>query len=382
MRNNLINNEKELEITIIKYISNNAKKIAEQLEKKKEEINGPRVLKQQVKNVFFDVLNELQLNITDVDGNIYFFNSLYWMPVPRQSLFNVTKTIIFTFFYNEFNNYQSDGRLVNTIVSMIEEATPNRILREPDSTYINMLDGVWDVVRKQRISRSSDRYFFSYCLPYYGKNVFNDTQPKCPNFNKFLDDVCFEDDKSEQYIENKKHILLSFMCYSILNYSVNLEKALILYGTGANGKSTFINIWQKLIGESSYSVSNVLGQDNYNSFLIRMEGKLVNFSSESSFKGKENANLLKSLISKEPHEARDLYEKTRLVKKIPLLVFSTNSKISFSEDTAAIQRRFVVVEFTNRFDCSIDIIKTIDGEYEDIFKLVLSYANQLLSKGY
>lgn len=67
-----------------------------------------------------------------------------------------------------------------------------------------------------------------------------DPQSKCPGWLKFLDQIMGNDQKMVNFLKRA-------IGYSLTGSNVE-QKLFYLYGTGANGKSTFLNIIRKLLG--------------------------------------------------------------------------------------------------------------------------------------
>lgn len=92
--------------------------------------------------------------------------------------------------------------------------------------------------------------------------------------------------------------------------SLKLEKVLLLYGTGANGKSVLFEIISALLGSESttnFSLQSLTDEKGYQKAMIA--NKLLNYASEIN--GKLEASMFKKLISGEPVEARLPYGNLR-----------------------------------------------------------------------
>src|SRR5690606_34407162 len=125
------------------------------------------------------------------------------------------------------------------------------------------------------------------------------------------------------------------------------EKALLLYGTGANGKSVAYEIMQNLFGKqnfSSYSLDSLTDDKGYTR--AKLEGKLINYSSEIT--GVTNNGKFKQLISGESIEVRLPYKEPFTLDELPRLVFNINEFPKNSEKTDAFYRRLITVPFTKR----------------------------------
>jgi putative DNA primase/helicase len=77
-------------------------------------------------------------------------------------------------------------------------------------------------------------------------------------------------------------ILQEFMGYVVRGGEYVFHKALWLSGSGRNGKSTFIDLLKKLIGEENYATLSIkqIVTDKFASSML--DGKLANFSEETS----------------------------------------------------------------------------------------------------
>lgn len=123
---------------------------------------------------------------------------------------------------------------------------------------------------------------------------------------------------------------------------MKLEKTLILYGTGANGKSVFFDVVNALLGPqcvSSYSLES-LGEHYFRAMLAN---KLLNYSSELS--NRLNAEKFKQLTSGEPVEARLPYGQPMTLTNYARLAFNCNELPKEVEHTEAFFRRFLIIPF-------------------------------------
>jgi hypothetical protein len=79
-----------------------------------------------------------------------------------------------------------------------------------------------------------------------------------------------------------QNVLAEFLGYVFIkNSQLKLEKALLLYGGGANGKSVFFEIVKAILGNenlSSYSLSSLTNETGY--YRAEICNKLVNYASE------------------------------------------------------------------------------------------------------
>lgn len=103
---------------------------------------------------------------------------------------------------------------------------------------LNFKNGVLDL-ETMEFMESSPKYGFLWNLPFK-----YDPIASAPMFERFMDDFTENDEK-------KKMILQEYMGYCISGDDPKAQKFLTLVGEGSNGKSTFIEILQAVVGGSN-----------------------------------------------------------------------------------------------------------------------------------
>jgi putative DNA primase/helicase len=199
----------------------------------------------------------------------------------------------------------------------------------------------------------------------------------------FLDEVLPEKDEQGNVIDegkSRQKVLAEYIAYIFTN--LKLEKTLILFGTGANGKSVFFEVIYALLGKeniSNYSLES-LGDQYYRAMLAN---KLLNYSSEIS--NRLQAEKFKQLTSGEPIEARLPYGQPMMLTNYAKLAFNTNELPKDVEHTPAFFRRFQIIPF----DVTIPEEKRnpnlaneiIEAELSGVFNWILEGLNRLLQQG-
>jgi len=164
---------------------------------------------------------------------------------------------------------------------------------------------------------------------------------------------------------------------------LKLEKTLLLFGKGANGKSVFYEIVRSLFGEqntSEYSLQSLTNENGY--YRAMIANKLVNYASEIN--GKLEASTFKQLVSGEPVEARSPYGRPFTLKQYAKLIFNCNELPRDVEQTEAYFRRFLIIPFDvtiseNEQDKQLSK-KIIDAELSGVFNWVLTGLERLLEE--
>jgi len=164
---------------------------------------------------------------------------------------------------------------------------------------------------------------------------------------------------------------------------LKLEAALILYGTGANGKSVFFEIVNALLGNnnvSSYSLQELTDDTGY--YRAMIANKLVNYASEIN--GKLQADSFKKMVSGEVVPARLPYGKPMQLTNYAKFIFNCNELPKDVEHTNAYFRRWLIIPFDVTIpkaeqDSELHT-KIIEKELSGVFNWVLQGLNRLLEQ--
>lgn len=201
--------------------------------------------------------------------------------------------------------------------------------REPGRVFINFRNGTLEFLKGQetlREFRKADA--LTYQLPFaYDEDAI------CPIFDKYLERV-LPDSAS-------RDVLAEFLGWVFLR-DLKLEKMLVLYGEGHNGKSVFFDIVNALLGVhnvSNQGLSSLSKIENR----FHLASSLLNFGSEIN--DRCDTDLLKKLSSGEPVEARRLYKDPFIMRDYARLAFNANVLPRDAEHTVGFFRRFLIVPF-------------------------------------
>ena len=240
-----------------------------------------------------------------------------------------------------------------------------------DTTLINLQNGTFEITQNGHQLREFQRAdFLTHVLPFEYRAA-----DAAPLFMAFLNRVLPDLDS--------QRVLAEFAGYIFVR-GLKLEKALLLYGGGANGKSVFYDVLRALLGDqnaSSYSLSSLTDSRN-GYYRAMLTDKLVNYTSE--IHSKLEAHLFKQLVSGEPVEARLPYGKPFIMTDYAKLIFNANELPRDVEHSHAFFRRFLIVPFTVTIpDGEQDkqlAEKIVGNELPGVFNWVLDGLQRLLKK--
>ncbi len=128
----------------------------------------------------------------------------------------------------------------------------------------------------------------------------------------------------------------------------SMTKCLVLVGEGGNGKSTFLEILEYLIGEkniSYYSLHNLTEERFAAAGLV---GKLANFYDELEAKALENTGVFKQIVGGNPIKAEEKGKAPFSFRPFCRMIFATNQMPRATDRSQAYFDRFLFVEFNRR----------------------------------
>jgi len=319
-----------------------------------------------------EIMNLAKLNQWGLCRNndfIYVYNSAYWSLIDTDELktfLGESSEKMGTKKY-QARYYQFRDQLHKQFLAL---GTLPKAEHRNDIVLINLLNGTFEFSPSGTILRPFDpKDFLTYQLPF----AFDPTA-KAPIFEGYLARVVPD-------IE-RQNILSEYLGYVFIHPSIlKLEKTLLLYGPGANGKSVFFDIVSAILGSenvSSYSLQSLTDTTGY--FRAKLANKLVNYASEIN--GNLETSIFKQLVSGEPVEARLPYREPFILTNYAKLIFNCNELPRDVEHTKAYFRRFQIIPF----DVTIpddeqdqDLAKKIiHSELPGVFNWILAGLNRLI----
>jgi putative DNA primase/helicase len=303
------------------------------------------------------------------DGIVYVYNGAYWKELSKQELMHFlgqgAENLGVRIYEARYHGFRAD--LLKQFVSMAYLPTPEI---NGDEVLINLANGTFVVRPSCQFLKGYDRKdFLTYQLPFE-----MDASKEAPLFREYLDKVLPD--------KNLQMILAEFIGYVFVRHSnLKLEKSLILFGTGANGKSVFFDIITALLGPnnvSNFSLQSLTNESGYHR--AKLANMLVNYASEIS--PRMDSTVFKQLVSGEPVEARLPYGQPFTLADYAKLIFNTNELPKDVEQNEAFFRRFVIINFAvtipaDERDTSL-ARKIISGELPGVFNWVLEGLKRLL----
>ncbi|KEI82844.1 hypothetical protein EXM30_04885 [Clostridium botulinum] len=202
-----------------------------------------------------------------------------------------------------------------------------------DKRYINLINGMYDLEKFILIEHRPELYSTIRIPIEYDENA------ECPNFMKFIDQCFLSDEESK--------LLAQEWAGYLLTAETKAQKALILYGEGANGKGVFIDTISYLIGQENIS-SIPLNELHKGFSRVCLHNKLANISNENECNGNSfNTQYFKAITGEDVINAEQKNKPVFEFKPTVKLVFSTNNLPHTKDTSYGFMRRLSILHFKN-----------------------------------
>lgn len=302
---------------------------------------------------------------------VYLYNGAYWKELDKGELESFLGEAAEKMGVNHFKaaHFQFKEKLYKQFLVTAFLPTPTK---KDGTVLINLRNGTFEITASGTRLRGVDPAdFLTYQLPF-------EYNPKAtaPIFEAYLNRVLPD-------IERQK-VIAEFLGYVFTPMgTLKLEKTLLCYGSGANGKSVLFEIVNAMLGAenvSSFSLQNLTNESGYQR--AKLANKLVNYASEIN--GNLETAMFKQLVSGEPVEARLPYGQPFTLLQYARLIFNCNELPKDVEHSEAYFRRFVIIPFDvtipeNERDPELSK-KITENELSGAFNWVLEGLQRLLQQ--
>lgn len=304
---------------------------------------------------------------------IYLYNSTFWAEVDKETFQKFLGEAAEKMGVAKYSAryYHFREQLFKQFLATAYLPTPES---NKDTVLINLQNGTFEINPMGTKLRPFDRSdFITYQLPFeHNENA------KAPIFEAYLDKVLPDPER--------RRVLAEYLGYVFIKNGfegLKLEKALILFGSGQNGKSVIFDIVTALFGRqniSNYSLQSLTEEKGF--YRAKISNKLLNYASEIN--GKLETSLFKAMVSGEPVEACLKYGQPFTMQDYAKFIFNCNELPKDVEHTNAYFRRFLIIPFEvniSEQEKDSELAKKIVAkELSGVFNWVLQGLNRLLEQ--
>jgi len=198
---------------------------------------------------------------------------------------------------------------------------------------INLKNGMFDHVKAELIPHSPD-FKSTIRIP-----VEYNQAATCPNVDKF-----FETTLPSDCID----IVDELFGVALIPF-VKFEKAFMLSGTGANGKSTFLTLLENFIGSDNVSKVPLQELDENRFKRADLFGKLLNVFADLDSRALKSSTYFKTIVSGDAIDAERKHRDPFSFRPHARLVYSANQLPTAYDKTFAYYRRWCILPFPHQF---------------------------------
>ena len=242
--------------------------------------------------------------------------------------------------FKAWEKFYKKSRNHNTKISLEKEVqhyvpvTPNQLDRH--KMLLNSPTGVIDL-NDFEVRKAVPKDYFTKSV-----NANFDKSAKSPLWNEFLETIFDHDKDLIRYVQKA-------VGYSLTGSTAE-QCAFFLYGTGRNGKSTFLDVIRELFGDYARNIQPetimIKNNNGINSDIARLKGARLVTTVEPNEGLRLNEGLLKQLTGGDIITARKLYAEEFEFKAEFKLFMATNHKPIIRGTDLGIWRRVHMIPFT------------------------------------
>lgn len=236
---------------------------------------------------------------------------------------------------------ECNTRICNEIINKIKRRTfVNRSDFDADINIINLKNGLYNIKTNEFKDHDSD-YLSRIQLPVEYK-----PQVVPHLFLKYISECLPRSEDLFMVMEGFASCLLKTSKY---------EKAFMFIGAGSNGKSTFLELMMDVLGRENISNVSIHDLTQQRFTKAELEGKLANIYADVESDELKSTGVLKALISGDSILVEKKNQHPFKMRNIAKMFFSANRFPEVLDQSNAMFRRFVIVDWIVTFDKKKDI---------------------------
>jgi len=218
------------------------------------------------------------------------------------------------------------------VVKYIEVDAP-LLWERPKADVVNVLNGLLDLTTRSLSPHSAD-FLSSVQLP-----VKFDPAARCPAWDRFI---------SEVFPGDSEAIAWEIPAW-LMTPDTSIQKAILLTGAGANGKSTYLRAVLAFIGRQNVAAISLHRLENDRFSAARLVGRLANICPDLPSEDLSSTSIFKAITGGDALLAERKFEESFEFVPFARLVFSANYPPKSQDASLAFFRRWIVVPFDRVF---------------------------------
>jgi phage/plasmid primase, P4 family, C-terminal domain len=168
----------------------------------------------------------------------------------------------------------------------------------------------------------------------------------------------------KQWASDDWLLLFEIIGYCLLP-AYPMHKAFMLIGTGANGKSTYLTLVRRILGNHNVVSISLQELNEYKFATASLFGKLANIYADLPSKPLFHTGTFKILTGEDSITAARKFKDSIQFNNVAKLIFSTNQLPDTKDLSPAFFDRWVIIEFPNRFERRVSNEQFIDENFNE-----------------
>ena len=304
----------------------------------------------------------------DGGGLLYHFENGVYLPNGK----NVVAWLVRKILEDEGRTKSWSSHRTNEISEYIRVGAPD-LWPQPPLNIVNLKNGLLHLDPTPVLKPHTPEHRCSIQLP-----VVFDPSATCPAWDQFIQEV-FPPDAQVLAWEIFAYLMVP---------EVSIQKAILLRGGGANGKSTFLQGLRSFLGKTNVSSVTLQRLETDKFAVARLVGKLANICADLPNTRLKTASILKAVTGGDDLEAERKFQDSFSFTPFARLIFSTNYELESDEGCDAFYRRMLVIPFARTFSPSeqlprghLDTRLASSAELSGLLNRALDVRPQLQARG-
>ena len=262
-------------------------------------------------------------------GEFYHYENGVWSIYPTNTIGQIIDQVL---------KNEVQAAWIKSIIEIMRFRTnrePHEWPKYPD--LVNLKNGMYNILTGELMPHDP-KYGSFQQLPV----SYNPEAGWSEAWQTFLKDIFFDD---KEY--SKIGLLQQYFGYCLLR-DTRFQKALFLYGTGSNGKSTVLDVLERMVGSENTAALSLsdLADKFRPSFL---EHKMVNLSSETSRNDPVESDMLKKVLDGSILTTEKKFAQAFQFRPFAKWIVAMNEAAIIPDKSYALERRILTLNFNRRY---------------------------------
>ena len=260
--------------------------------------------------------------------------------------------------YGQFGIMTDKNRVIRNLTAQIVRSTMRKMHKHVlriafrNGTIEWTEDGVTWYSLKERDKRHYAFHYVDYNVKFQEIEPFLGKEITTRDILALASRLCPKSLEAFRSWVNEEDVVLLF---EVIGYTLypkyDFNKAVILLGEGSNGKTTYLNLIKEILGERNYvgmSLEKIMNNERYSTSDLYQ--KLANIPDDISDVRITKTGEFKRLTGLSTVEAERKFKDTIYFVNYAKLLASANKLPEVTDNTNGFWRRWLLIDFPNRFD--------------------------------